>query len=983
MAELSPTDIFKFVAIRPPQLTTAADSGRGFIRDVRARNPDGVQQLVVLARDLSNREAALARWNKLDLDLLRSTADAYVALVTEYQSVDARVSAPDGNEMAKTAGAIRFMDLRDPQAQTLGWNTLYIAESTGPDAGPRLEMAMAALRLLHFGALLKTQAHQTKEAALTALLAVPAIPIQFKDAVSGPPSSDPTAQPVFPTSSDANRTQQILDFSRELSTTDRLLKSLQAVPAVTEPPIHTVASLRKSEFTQTQFSISTVPTLIDAIKGNMSRDQVELLNRLQLKQETPVPMAKQALQNHLSTLNEQAAVLSGDVAFHQAMQQLRGIKIPATAPTARAGTNITGVVGLDDPGTAPNINVGGRITPLGIGDLKVVKQTLLAYVPGEVAHIENVLKGESKQTKHRNLDRTETTVFTSEEDTTSNERDTQSTDRSELKREAELVIKDDLSVKAGITVTAAYGPVVTTASGDFAYATSKQDSQKSSSNFAQEIVDRSVSKIETKTTTQRTSKTISETEDVANHAVENTKGTEHVIGVYRWVDKRYRAQVYNYGVRLLLEFILPEPSAFYRAAQLSPAQPVTDAIPPQEFLNFEGAPLSIPDMNIGSYQTYASRYNATDVKPPPPDQISISTTMVKDGLEIGKSIGISSDKFIIPEGYQLASWSAAIAVVWKNRPKFTLQVLDQAVQLLNIEPGVEEAASSTNSVESSSGPIAVLSTDGSAVSIPVSVAAYDVLSFAVNLQADCVPTPSSIERWRIETFGKIATAYQSLRSAYDQKNAQARAAAAGISADGRNPEINRITERTELRKLCITMMTGQHFAEFNAMTDPADKPVHHPELDILKALGDGPIIQFFEQAFEWEQMTYLFYPYFWGRKRNWLEVSHYTHGTDPDPLFDQFLTAGAVRVMVPVPVNYIPAVEYLLQSTKPELGQRIWLGGPRPTLDSDLYISIADETRDQTDDLAGATPEGTPWEFTVPTTLVWLQKDGTLPVFAA
>jgi hypothetical protein len=37
--------------------------------------------------------------------------------------------------------------------------------------------------------------------------------------------------------------------------------------------------------------------------------------------------------------------------------------------------------------------------------------------------------------------------------------------------------------------------------------------------------------------------------------------------------------------------------------------------------------------------------------------------------------------------------------------------------------------------------------------------------------------------------------------------------------------------------------------------------------------------------------------------------------------------------------------------------------------------------REQTDDLANATPEGDPWQVILPTTLVYLQKDATLPTF--
>jgi len=57
-------------------------------------------------------------------------------------------------------------------------------------------------------------------------------------------------------------------------------------------------------------------------------------------------------------------------------------------------------------------NVRGSIKPLGIGDLKVVKQKLKKYAAGEVAHIENVLRGEYKERKHRVLDRNEETITT-------------------------------------------------------------------------------------------------------------------------------------------------------------------------------------------------------------------------------------------------------------------------------------------------------------------------------------------------------------------------------------------------------------------------------------------------------------------------------------------------------------------------------------------------------------------------------------------
>ena len=240
----------------------------------------------------------------------------------------------------------------------------------------------------------------------------------------------------------------------------------------------------------------------------------------------------------------------------------------------------------DDFEFAKDVNVAGRIKPLGIGDLKVVKQTLLAYEPGEVAYIENVLKGESKERVHRKLDRTETTLFTSEEETRDTERDTQSTDRFELKRETEQTIKEDMSVKGGTHVTASYGP--DRCNGHAATSPtrpSKQDSQKSSSNFAHDVVDRSISKVQTKTKTERTTKTLNEVEETNTHGVDNTDASARArVGIYRWVDKRYRAQVYNYGVAAAPRVHRPGTGRLLsRRPQLAGVE--VNATPPPPFLN--------------------------------------------------------------------------------------------------------------------------------------------------------------------------------------------------------------------------------------------------------------------------------------------------------------------------------------------------------------------------------------------------------------
>jgi hypothetical protein len=116
-----------------------------------------------------------------------------------------------------------------------------------------------------------------------------------------------------------------------------------------------------------------------------------------------------------------------------------------------------------------------------------------------------------------------------------------------------------------------------------------------------------------------------------------------------------------------------------------------------------------------------------------------------------------------------------------------------------------------------------------------------------------------------------------------------------------------------------------------------------------------------------------FLSYFWARREQWL---HKSTIYDTDPLFTKFRQGGSARVVLPVHPAYNDAVMYFLENHG-----AIWNGGEPPRLQDPLFISLTEELRSQTDDLANATPEGEPWEVILPTTLVYLQQGPELPTF--
>ena len=53
-------------------------------------------------------------------------------------------------------------------------------------------------------------------------------------------------------------------------------------------------------------------------------------------------------------------------------------------------------------------------------------------------------------------------------------------------------------------------------------------------------------------------------------------GAEHIVGIYRHVDQVQQAWIENYGKRLMLEFLVPEPAAVLRWAMESTPEGTDD-----------------------------------------------------------------------------------------------------------------------------------------------------------------------------------------------------------------------------------------------------------------------------------------------------------------------------------------------------------------------------------------------------------------------
>jgi hypothetical protein len=612
----------------------------------------------------------------------------------------------------------------------------------------------------------------------------------------------------------------------------------------------------------------------------------------------------------------------------------------------------TGSVHFDEP-YAGSV---GSVRPVGVGDLLTVNETLLRYEFGEVSNIENVMQSENRERVFRQLDRLQTTVTTASQTTQSSERDLQTTERFELQNQAASTIQNDQSTSLGVGTSASYGPVLQLdVNADFSTSSSTTDSKSSSTNYARDVTDRSVASL-TSTVQERTvTSTLTETEETDTHGFDNSGGDGHVVGIYRWVDKRYQAQVLNYGKRLMMEFIVPEPSAFYHAAADTAGTAGVAATPPEPL----PAGFSFRDITPSTYQVWTDLYRVSDVDPPPEQYKTLGKAIdlpeSAHGVDLSKDYiaTVKSDSMTDLPGYRaIEAWVTAHMTVNTAVPYTNRVVVGR--RRFQVDLGDTYAA-----MEDEEG------------ALPIAIKIFNVRTCALTVEVRYERTDATLEAWQLAVYQAVVTAYQNLQSVYDGQVAAVGVAQATSYAT-RSPDANRVIERDELKKNCIVLLTDQHFADAGAVTHK-DTPFGFPEIRVGESMREGSYLKFVEQCFEWDQLTYVYYPYFWARKQDWLARSV---AADVDPLFEAFLKAGAARVLVPVRPTWEASLIYFLETSE------IWNGGEAPTIDDPQWVSIVDEMQAAQDvPVDDATPYGDPWEYTIPTTLVMLQDDATLPVF--
>lgn len=632
------------------------------------------------------------------------------------------------------------------------------------------------------------------------------------------------------------------------------------------------------------------------------------------------------------------------------------------------------------PGSLPTAP-RAHIRPAGLADLLVVKQQIKRYETGEIAHVENVLAGEKKSRSHRLLERSEETFSRDLETAREQRRELETADRFELNREASQVLREDQQTGFGLSLSGKYGPAVEFSSNfEMDRQTAAEETARSASQYARNVVERSLERLSEKVREQRIRKVLREAEETNLHELHNETGA-HSSGIYQYLDKVYEAQVFHYGVRQMFDFMVPEPASFLWWMEGRP-NPLSLPPPPEPLERFAPSAAAIQE---STYRLLAARYGALDVEPPPPAHQMIAVGLdhgkdEKNDSEKGEPRSLGSADVQVPEGYIPSSAKVRCLALTDDDPVIGIQIgahnvvwKPQASDRVPLPDQERDHALAHAPVLSLAlGPDTHELTGES--KLRVAAVAWETYTYSINVEIVCMRSARAYAGWQLGTYEKIRSAYNDRKREYEQAvaelraEAEARAERAARQPFGAPPSENRKTILNELKKHCVSIVTRQRYDAFGAVQEPANQP---PQFDWTRAEAEGTFIRFFEQAFEWDQMQYVFYPYFWGRKPNWTERFA---RQEVDPQMQEFLQAGAARVVVPVRPGFEAAVSHYLETGK------LWGGtGEPPAVNSPLYVPILDEIRERTGASRGEVAVGEPWEVRMPTSLVLLRDGASLP----
>jgi hypothetical protein len=522
-----------------------------------------------------------------------------------------------------------------------------------------------------------------------------------------------------------------------------------------------------------------------------------------------------------------------------------------------------------------------------IAELFVVRDEICKYEPADISYIKNIVKGETQERIHRDLEKETNYTETIDETKKFEEQFLEVTDKSSINSTIEDIIKDETKVHAGATYGKKDGPGYFV-EGSFDFKRNRDRTNKIVKDVSKDVIDRMTSRLEKNTKI---------TNQITLHRETEITNTSRFEGVGSDLSRQYfnvkqtrKAQVFSEGMRTMLDFYVAEPAELLKRLiekQFKRKKPEKPCI-------------NIENISPSDYMEYVQCYGFTDLENPP-EQPPIQYRHYTMGVDF------PDETLNIPEGYRATrmeySGGHSNRKAGRSNARMTI-----SVGSYSISNYWKEGADDPVNMNSRGTLTVKVSDDGCNDNARISV------------KITLTPDPVDNLPWQLEVHKLLMEKYQNELDEYNRALADFQKQKENYY--NKSEFVLSETIKMQLKQAAISYISCQFFDDNDAMKNKV-KGCGFPQMDLPETKKEGEFVRFFEQAFEWQYMNYMLYPYFWSRKCSWEDKLK----QDADNyLFKRFLEAGFARITISVRPGFEDFVNYYLQT------RQIWNGGEPPIL---------------------------------------------------
>lgn len=503
------------------------------------------------------------------------------------------------------------------------------------------------------------------------------------------------------------------------------------------------------------------------------------------------------------------------------------------------------------------------------------------------------------------------------------------TDKTDIAQSTENQTKHASALSFGAAATASYLGV--TLSSTFGYDASSSDdqAQKDSRNHSISTTRKSSARVRKDHKTSFRVSSASGTEDQAVRIITNPSETEAMRVDYYQIMRKWRVDLYRYGLRMTYDIVIPSPGADLMRKFKDLANIDEQMSKPFEFQ------LKVSDVTRYNWQQLSATYQVAVDAPPIATKSLMASASVQKTAADKEKLFVNSIELDIEANYVLSS-----GYVWVNYFHFDVGDDDFDLVFEVLFDGTSMVKNQLFDDYYSSAMQNILLGRSGRLTIPylhkgVSAASINV-TYTVTLRDELYQDWQS-KAWRALRSGAEAIHQQNWESLRERRASLISDLAPFDALTLRRMELEEIMKGT-MRWLFgpsfnVTPSDIQSIIQKMASNDPLNNDALDPSSltnqQWKRMMEFGEFIKYVHEAIEWENVLYFTYPYFWDTPQNWTVKQLLEH---PDSLHRTFLRAGSARVVLTIRPGFERSFSELVESGS--FGQ---LPGDHP------YITIAEE----------------------------------------